>query len=163
MGLLKIRWLWVIVAIICMSCVICIIFILINKCIARGVKHRTLQFRKPSEFQAETSHYQSSPFEVGVPPLPTRNQFLTAEAHSYENLTEQTLYEKLDEDDAIHPPLPYLHVEPPADCPDNTSTEDYDDIGDGEADCPDNNSTEDYDDIGTEEDNKNDEDYDDVG
>lgn len=66
-----------------------------------------------------------------------------SEAQSYENLTELPDYVKV-EDDVILPPPPYQHLEPTADC------------------CPDNASTEDYDDIGAEEDNQGDEDYDDV-
>ncbi|KAK9536949.1 hypothetical protein VZT92_006691 [Zoarces viviparus] len=144
----------VIIVIISSWLVIILFFIFINKCLSRAGKQRIIQFpRKSSDFTVKINQYQERNFESKTPPLPSRSQFLTAEAQSYENLAEeqnfsdyeqdkQCDYVKLeDEGETLPLPPEYQHPDPAAD---NASTEDYDDIG-GEDE---NEGEEDYDDVG---------------
>ncbi|XP_068591140.1 uncharacterized protein [Cebidichthys violaceus] len=80
----------VIIVIIFACLVISLIFIFINKCLSRAGKHRIMQFpRESSDFTAKINQYQERNFDAKTPPLPSRSQFFTAEAQSYENLAEE--------------------------------------------------------------------------
>ncbi|XP_041808879.1 DNA-directed RNA polymerase II subunit RPB1-like [Chelmon rostratus] len=90
----KYMWVWVIGGMLFVCLVISLIFLLINKCISRGGKHRISQLHKGSDFSIKSNKYQERSFKAGTPPLPPRTQFLTAEAQSYENLAEEPAYEE---------------------------------------------------------------------
>ncbi|KAM3601201.1 uncharacterized protein V6R79_008898 [Siganus canaliculatus] len=90
-GLLrKYLWLWVLLGMVFVSLVISLIFLIINKCLLRRGKHRISNLHRRSK-TALSNKYQEANIKAGIPPLPPRTQFLTAEAQSYENLTERNL------------------------------------------------------------------------
>ncbi|GAA6233511.1 uncharacterized protein LOC117955920 isoform X2 [Lates japonicus] len=185
-------WVWVIVGVIFVSVVISLIFLLINKCISRGGKHRISQLERGSLFTVKSNTYQERNLDDNSPPLPPRTQFLTAEAQSYENLAEVPEHEENIEDceqatdghgpddyeealPAYEEPLPEYEEALPEYEEAVDQQPDYVKIEEEEMILPpppsynktdpadDNVSTEDYDDIGGEEENQGEEDYDDVG
>ncbi|XP_030603159.1 uncharacterized protein scimp [Archocentrus centrarchus] len=85
----KHMWLWVVFGMVFMSVVISIIFLFICKCVSRRGKHRIARLKKEHSFRTESNKYQDRNTEAGIPPLPPRTQFLTAETQSYENLAEE--------------------------------------------------------------------------
>ncbi|KAK5917774.1 hypothetical protein CgunFtcFv8_002590 [Champsocephalus gunnari] len=86
----KYLWLWAILGSISVSLVIAIVFVCINRWLSRQGRHRITQLhRNKSDLTIKSNKYQ-----VETPTLPSRAQFLTAAAQSYENLADQHDYEE---------------------------------------------------------------------
>ncbi|KAK5887306.1 hypothetical protein CesoFtcFv8_015917 [Champsocephalus esox] len=86
----KYLWLWAILGSISVSLVIAIVFVCINRWLSRQDRHRITQLHSnKSDLTIKSNKYQ-----VETPPLPSRAQFLTAAAQSYENLADQHDYEE---------------------------------------------------------------------
>ncbi|XP_033954279.1 DNA-directed RNA polymerase II subunit RPB1 [Pseudochaenichthys georgianus] len=86
----KYLWLWAILGSISVSLVIAIVFVCINRWLSRQGRHRITQLhRNKSDLTIKSNKYQ-----VETPPLPSRAQFLTAAAQSYENLADEHDYEE---------------------------------------------------------------------
>ncbi|KAJ4923708.1 hypothetical protein JOQ06_013987 [Pogonophryne albipinna] len=86
----KYLWLWAILGSISVSLVIAIVFVCINRWLSRQGRHRITQLhRNKSDLTIKSNKYQ-----VETPPLPSRTQFLTAAAQSYENLADEHDYEE---------------------------------------------------------------------
>ncbi|XP_068591142.1 uncharacterized protein [Cebidichthys violaceus] len=175
----------VIIVIIFACLVISLIFIFINKCLSRAGKHRIMQFpRESSDFTAKINQYQERNFDAKTPPLPSRSQFFTAEAQSYENLAEEQNISDYEQDkqcdyvkleDGVAQSYENLAEEQNFSDYEQDKQRDCVKLEDGGETLPlppeyqdpdpaeDNASTEDYDDIGGEDENEGEEDYDDVG
>nr|XP_020454283.1 uncharacterized protein LOC109959350 [Monopterus albus] len=80
----------VIIGMIFASVVLGLIFFFINKCISRRGKHRISQLQKKSSLSVRSVKSENKYQErnLDIPALPSRKQFLTAAAQSYENLAE---------------------------------------------------------------------------
>ncbi|XP_034051557.1 chromosomal replication initiator protein DnaA-like isoform X2 [Gymnodraco acuticeps] len=86
----KYLWLWAILGSISVSLVIAIVFVCINRWLSRQGRLRITQLhRNKSDLTIKSNTYQ-----VETPPLPSRTQFLTAAAPSYENLADEHNYEE---------------------------------------------------------------------